>query len=454
MAATTALTDEQVAEALALMKGADSVELKLTVPADSQRTAVKALDIDPLDAQIRQVFFFDTPELTLNASGVVVRARRVQGKGDDTVVKLRPVVPQELPEELRLSPSFGVEVDAMPGGFVCSGSFKGALPEPRVRETVGGDRPLRKLFSKEQRAFYAQHAPEGIALEDLSVLGPIFVLKVKFSPRDARAEGRRRAVALPGRLAPARALDQVRAGRGVPGRRRDARLPDRARHRHVRGTGDEDPQGARVLRGAAGGRRRRRVTAPPPAPRRNRPTTWIVLTVALGAAVIGLAIWAAVLQSDQDDVNAASAAQIEELEQENAQLTQQVADLEQQLADAQADAEAAATEAQAQLDAAQEQYESVAAELGSTNTALADSQAELERLADEADAALEEAEGATASAEQRAQAQQARAELAEACLAAVADVLQRIYAADDPAEALDEAADDLEQIAEDCDQAA
>jgi hypothetical protein len=186
MAATQApraLTGEQVAEALALMKGADSVELKLTVPADSQRTAVKALDIDPLDAQIRQVFFFDTPELTLNGSGVVVRARRVQGKGDDTVVKLRPVVPQELPEELRLSPSFGVEVDAMPGGFVCSGSFKGALPEPRVRETVGGDRPLRKLFSKEQRAFYAQHAPEGIALEDLSVLGPIFVLKVKFSPR-------------------------------------------------------------------------------------------------------------------------------------------------------------------------------------------------------------------------------------------------------------------------------
>ena len=95
------------------------------------------------------------------------------------------------------------------------------------------------------------------------------------------------------------------------------------------------------------------MTAPPPAPRRNRPTTWIVLTVALGAAVIGLAIWAVVLQSDQDDVNAASAAQIEELEQENAQLTQQVADLEQQLGYAQSDAEAAATEAQAQLDAAQ-----------------------------------------------------------------------------------------------------
>jgi hypothetical protein len=44
------------------------------------------------------VFFFDTPDLRLNKQGVVVRARRVQGRGDDTVVKLRPIVPGELPQ--------------------------------------------------------------------------------------------------------------------------------------------------------------------------------------------------------------------------------------------------------------------------------------------------------------------------------------------------------------------
>jgi hypothetical protein len=176
------LTDEQVVEALALIKDADSVELKLTVPAHDQRTTLTALDIDPLDAQIRQVFFFDTPDLALDTGGVVVRARRIQGKGDDSVVKLRPVVPHELPPALRTSASFGVEVDAMPGGFVCSGSMKGALPATHVKQAVRGDRPLRKLFSKEQRAFYAEHAPEGIALGDLMLLGPIFVLKVKFSP--------------------------------------------------------------------------------------------------------------------------------------------------------------------------------------------------------------------------------------------------------------------------------
>ena len=61
--------------------------------------------MDPLDAQIRQVYFFDTPDLALDAAGVVVRARRVQGKGDDSVIKLRPVVPAELPAGLRRSPA-------------------------------------------------------------------------------------------------------------------------------------------------------------------------------------------------------------------------------------------------------------------------------------------------------------------------------------------------------------
>ena len=177
-------TDEQQAEFLELAKDSDSVELKLTVPEHDHASTVSALGMDPLEAQIRQVFFFDTPDLTLDKAGVVVRARRVQGKGDDSVVKLRPVVPGELPSELRNSPSFRVEVDALPGGFVCSGALKRPLRATAVRSTLAGERPLRKLFSKEQRAFYAAHAPEGISLDDLSVLGPIFVLKGRLEPEE------------------------------------------------------------------------------------------------------------------------------------------------------------------------------------------------------------------------------------------------------------------------------
>jgi hypothetical protein len=130
------------------------------------------------------VFFFDTPGLDLNEAGVVVRARRVQGKGGDTVVKLRPVVPDQLDAKLRKSPSFNVEVDALPGGFVCSGSFKGEADTAEVRETALGDKRISKLFTKEQRAFYKDHAPDGVGLDDLSVLGPIFVLKLNFVPEN------------------------------------------------------------------------------------------------------------------------------------------------------------------------------------------------------------------------------------------------------------------------------
>jgi hypothetical protein len=177
-----ALSDEELEQLVGLVKGADSVELKLTVPGADQRATIVALGMDPLDAQIRQVFFFDTPDLALNGQGVVVRARRVQGKGDDSVVKLRPVVPQALPPELRKSPNLVVEVDAMPGGYVCSASFKGKLGTTDVKDVATGKRSIRKLFSKEQRAFFSAHAPAGIELEDLSILGPIFVLKLNFSP--------------------------------------------------------------------------------------------------------------------------------------------------------------------------------------------------------------------------------------------------------------------------------
>ena len=98
---TPTLSDEQLGEMLGLVEDADSVELKLTVPESDHNTAAGVLGLDPLEAQIRQVYFFDTPDLSLSKGGLVARARRVQGKGDDSVVKLRPVVTDQLPKKLR-----------------------------------------------------------------------------------------------------------------------------------------------------------------------------------------------------------------------------------------------------------------------------------------------------------------------------------------------------------------
>lgn len=183
------LISNELEELVGLVGEADSVELKFTVPDEDRRSAAAALGVDPLDARIRQVFFFDTPELELDRSGVVVRARRTQGAPDDTVVKLRPVVPGDLPSEVRAHRDFVVEVDAMPGSYVCSGSFKGRA-RADVAETVAGRRPLRKLFGKRQRAFFAAHAPGSIGLDDLRVLGPVNALKLNSRPRAWTASSR------------------------------------------------------------------------------------------------------------------------------------------------------------------------------------------------------------------------------------------------------------------------
>ena len=176
------LLTPEIDEMLRLVGEADSVELKLTVPDEDRQSAARALGVDPLDARIRQVYFFDTPDLLLDKAGVVVRARRTQSAPDDTVVKLRPVVPSALPEDLRALKDFVVEVDAMPGKFVCSASFKGRVKNGGVNDTVSGRQPLRKLFSKAQRAFFSEHAPPGIKLDDLTVLGPVIAFKLKLLP--------------------------------------------------------------------------------------------------------------------------------------------------------------------------------------------------------------------------------------------------------------------------------
>jgi hypothetical protein len=177
------LSDAQLGDLMSLLGGSDSVELKLTVPAAQQRAAISSLGLDALDAQIRQVVFFDTPDLALDSAGVVVRARRIQGRVGDSVIKLRPLDPDRVDGDVRRLSGFGVEVDAIPGGFVCSGRLKCEADSDAIREVLLGERALRKLYTKAQRALFKAHAPDGIELDDLSVLGPIFVLKLKWQPR-------------------------------------------------------------------------------------------------------------------------------------------------------------------------------------------------------------------------------------------------------------------------------
>jgi hypothetical protein len=101
-------------------------------------------------------------------------------------------------------------------------SPKGTLGTTDVQQVASGGRTIRKLFSKEQRAFLSAYAPDGIELDDLSMLGPINLLKLKFSPEGS---GRRlvadlwmypdgsRILELSTKCAPAAGFD-VAAGQG------------------------------------------------------------------------------------------------------------------------------------------------------------------------------------------------------------------------------------------------
>jgi hypothetical protein len=162
------------------LTGVRSVELKLNIPAD-QRMALRRIGIDPLEGKIREVTFFDTPDLTLFHNGVVVRARRTQNADDDTVVKLRPVRPSALPPKIQASKNLKVEMDVTRGSYVVSASLKGSRSSGAVLKAIAGERPLEHLFSKEQRAFFADHSP-GVGWDDLMPLGPIYITLLKFVP--------------------------------------------------------------------------------------------------------------------------------------------------------------------------------------------------------------------------------------------------------------------------------
>jgi hypothetical protein len=179
------MAPQELKKLLHLIRNAKSIEIKVSVPMAAHQRTTLGMGIDPVEAQVRHVYFFDTANHALNKAGLIVRARRIAGGTADTVVKVRPVDPAEIDAELKRSNAFKLEVDVMPDGkYVCSASYKGEATGQEVLEVTSGTQTIRSLFSKEQRAFYDAHAPKDIPMNSLLIQGPILTLRGKHWPKE------------------------------------------------------------------------------------------------------------------------------------------------------------------------------------------------------------------------------------------------------------------------------
>jgi hypothetical protein len=176
------LSDEDLQQVLTLLKGADSAELKLTVPRVRAPRHRRGTWDGPAGGPAPPGVLLRHPRPDPQPARVAVRPRHVQRRGDDSVIKLRPDRPRRTPRRPPPVQNLVVEVDAMAGRVRGFGIVDGHVR--RRRGQVGGRRrpAVQQAVLQGAAVFYADHAPEG--LDDLVILGPINLLKLKFSPGD------------------------------------------------------------------------------------------------------------------------------------------------------------------------------------------------------------------------------------------------------------------------------
>jgi hypothetical protein len=161
-----------------------AIEIKITARAQDEDVVRAALDSADVEAERREVYFFDTPELELFDAGIVLRARLVRDGADDSTIKLRPVVPGELSAAWKETDGFEVELDAVGDDAICSAKLSVDQDRGEIKEVAEGKRDIRKLFSDTQEKLLEEFNPVGVGWDDLVVLGPVDVRKWEVEPKE------------------------------------------------------------------------------------------------------------------------------------------------------------------------------------------------------------------------------------------------------------------------------
>ena len=161
------------------MAAMDACEIKVTVRPDQELRAERAMELDEDSADIRVIYFYDTPKLALFDAGVALRARLVKGDDDDSTVKFRPVDAGRISGEWKRADGFKLEADCVGERVVCSASLTAIQARDEIDQVAKGERPIQKLFSKAQERFLAEFYATPVDFAKLRVMGPIRVLRWK-----------------------------------------------------------------------------------------------------------------------------------------------------------------------------------------------------------------------------------------------------------------------------------
>lgn len=157
----------------------DAVEIKITIRPDQELLVERAMEVSEDTADVRLVYFYDTPDLDLFKAGVVLRARLVKADDDDSTVKFRSVEAASVSENWRQSKGFKLEADWVGDRVVCSASLTALQRRDEIDEVAGGKRAIGKLFCNEQEQFLSEFHKGPLDLNKLRVLGPVRVLRWK-----------------------------------------------------------------------------------------------------------------------------------------------------------------------------------------------------------------------------------------------------------------------------------
>jgi len=149
------------------------VEVKVSIPPYQIHKALKTLHLTLDEGGERSIYFYDTPQLMLYKSGVILRTRKINGEEDDSTVKIRPLDPTRVDPEWFEVDGFKCEIDDTGKKQVTSCSLKTYQKSYEIDEVVEGTRKIKRLFSEAQEEFLRQYQETEVNWDELIVLGPI-----------------------------------------------------------------------------------------------------------------------------------------------------------------------------------------------------------------------------------------------------------------------------------------